>query len=240
MKRPLDAPAVGRVSEALIAADGSTWLLFMPPCWTSTPKSHPVMLFLHGIGGINNAAGCTNPGLTTQFPLNDPAFAATIEHIVLVPVAAKRDWRNHAESAMSLVDIAIAELGGDPSRVALAGQGMGGQGAWQLACMAPERFCAIVVICGWVDERNGDVVPPAILEPLKSKPVWALCVRAALPRSPPAQPLPRNAIAQPSCTSARMQCPLRAHANSPPECGPGAQPFGGGRCPSRPPPQGAW
>jgi len=164
---------LGRVSEPKTAADGSTYLLFLPPKWTATPKSNPVMLFLHGVGGINNAKGCTNPGLTTQFPLNDPEYAARLEHIVLVPVAAKRDWRNHYDSAMSLVDMAVEDLGGDPSRVTLAGQGMGGQGVWQLATMAPDRFCALVVCCGWVDERNGDVVPPALVEAIKSKPVWA-------------------------------------------------------------------
>jgi len=164
---------VGRVSEPQTAADGSTYLLFLPPKWTAAPKSNPVMLFLHGIGGINNAKGCTNPGLTTQFPLNDPEYAARLEHIVLIPVAAQRDWRNHYGALISLVDMAVRDLGGDPSRVTLAGQGMGGQGVWQLAAMAPERFCALVACCGWVDERNGDVLPMALVEAAKSKPVWA-------------------------------------------------------------------
>jgi pimeloyl-ACP methyl ester carboxylesterase len=193
---------LGRVSEALLAADGSTYLLFLPPGWKNANQSNPVMraraslqpvcsrlipspdqlrsnlgtVFLHGVGGINNPAGCTNPGLTTQFPLNDPAFAAMREHIVLVPVAAKRDWTNHFDSLMSLVDLAVTKLGGDPHRVTLAGQGMGGQGVWQIASLAPERFCAIVAICGWVDDRVGNTLPPEMLQALKSKPIWALCV----------------------------------------------------------------
>ena len=169
---------LGRVSEPLTAKDGSTYLIFLPPRWTAAAKSNPVLLFLHGVGGINNASGCANPGLTTQFPLNDAEYVATLEHIVLVPVAAKRDWRHHFASAMLLLDMTLADLGGDPNRVALAGQGMGGQGAWQFAALAPERFCAVVVICGWVDERNGDVVPREIVESLKAIPIWALCVRA--------------------------------------------------------------
>jgi len=164
---------VGGVCEPLTAADGSTYLLFLPPRWTAAPNSNPVLLFLHGIGGINNATGCNKPGLTTQFPLNDPAYAAELEHIVLVPVAAQRDWRNHFASCMALVDMAVATLGGDPNRIALSGQGMGGQGVFQYAAMAPERFCAFVAICGWVDEREGDHVPAPIVDALKSKPFWA-------------------------------------------------------------------
>lgn len=164
---------LGRVSEPQTAADGLTYLLFLPPKWTAAPKSNPVMLFLHGIGGINNAKGCNNPGLTTQFPLNDPEYAARLEHIVLVPVAAQRDWRNHHDALLSLVDMAVRDLGADPSRVTLAGQGMGGQGVWQLAAMAPKRFCALVACCGWVDERNGDALPAALVEAGKSIPVWA-------------------------------------------------------------------
>lgn len=167
-----DERTIGRVSKALTAEDGSIYLLFLPPKWTNSPKSHPALLFLHGVGGINNAAGCVNPGLTTQFPLNDPAFAAKLEHIVIVPVAAQRDWRNHYDSLMALVDMAVAELGADPQRVALAGQGMGGQGAWQIASMVPGKFCAVVSVCGWVDERKGAVMPPSLIEALKATPTW--------------------------------------------------------------------
>jgi hypothetical protein len=100
---------IGNVSEPLVAADGSTYLIFLPPNWTST-GSHPVLLFLHGFGGINNAKGCRNPGLKTQIPLQSPEYAAKILHIMIIPVAAQRDWRHHFASSMGLVDMAIAEV----------------------------------------------------------------------------------------------------------------------------------
>ena len=36
--------------------------------WTGEDAAHPVLLFLHGVGGINNGKGCRDPGLRTQFP----------------------------------------------------------------------------------------------------------------------------------------------------------------------------
>jgi pimeloyl-ACP methyl ester carboxylesterase len=140
-----------------------------------------VMLFLHGVGGINNGPGCQNPGLTTQFPLLDPAYAAKVEHIVLVPVAKQPNWRHHYSSAMSLVDMALSDLGGDPRRVTIAGQSMGAHGAYLYATeLAPGRFCALVVMCGYLSEEGpiGNVVPSAILGPLKSTPIWILCAPA--------------------------------------------------------------
>ena len=175
---------VGSVSQPLTATDGSTYLIYLPPKWTAA-GSHPVLLFLHGVGGINNGDGCRKPGLTTQFPLLDPKYAAKVQHIVIVPVAKQRNWRHHFDSSMALVDMALSQLGGDPSRVAIAGQSMGGHGAYLYASeLAPGRFCAVVAMCGYVDEfslvhmdAHGRIldkggVPAAVAESLKSTPIW--------------------------------------------------------------------
>ena len=176
---------VGSVSEPLVATDGMEYLIFLPPTWTGAASAHPVLLFLHGVGGINNAKGCRNPGLTTQFPLLNPAYAAKVEHIVLVPVAPKENWLNHFASCMALVDDAVANLGGDPKRVSVAGQSMGGAGAWLFASKQPDRFCAVVPICGYIP----DGVMPSVVEALKAKPIWLLRVRRdtnpACGRTPP-------------------------------------------------------
>jgi len=173
-QRPPAGMVVGSVSEPLESPKFGTYLIFLPP--TSTENStHPVLLFLHGVGGINNGKGCRNPGLTTQFPLLDPAYAAKVDHIVLVPVAKQPNWRHHFTLNMALVDMAISELGGEPSRVAIAGQSMGGHGAYLYASeLAPGRFCAVVAACGYLDEEAAvvDAVPSAVLEPLKSTPLW--------------------------------------------------------------------
>ena len=195
---PPEGMVVGSVSQPLSAPDGSEYLIFLPSNWTSA-SLHPILVFLHGVGGINNAGGCRNPGLTTQFPLLDPEYAAGVEHIVIVPVARRPDWRHHFESTMALLDMALSDLAGDPDRVSIAGQSMGGHGAYIYASqLAPERFCAVVAICAYLDEdhevssigsvtseaegtiagRGGDYIPlegkafSDIIMPLRSTPVW--------------------------------------------------------------------
>mmetsp|Transcript_14451 Transcript_14451/g.36288 ORF Transcript_14451/g.36288 Transcript_14451/m.36288 type:complete len:498 (-) Transcript_14451:198-1691(-) len=192
---PLEGMVVGSVSQPLVTADGSTeYLIFLPSTWAAT-SLHPVLLFLHGVGGINNAKGCRNPGLTTQFPLLDPEYAAKVEHIVIVPVAKRPNWRHHFQATMDLLDMALSDLGGDPDRVSIAGQSMGGHGAYLYASqLAPERFCAVVAICGYLDEEHamGSVVSGTdgsrdgpkyyspfegtaftdTILPLKSTPIW--------------------------------------------------------------------
>ena len=53
------------------------------------------------------------------------------------------------DSILALLDKLVPELGADPKRITLAGQSMGGNGAWMLAAKAPERFAAVVPVCGF-------------------------------------------------------------------------------------------
>jgi predicted peptidase len=55
----------------------------------------------------------------------------------------------------------------DPQRVILTGLSMGGRGSWDLAAKYPERFAAVVPICGPGDPANADKI--------KALPVWSFC-----------------------------------------------------------------
>ena len=101
-----------------------------------------------------------------------PEYADTIEHIVIVPIATTREWKNHFPSVMKIVDMAMAELGGDASRLSLAGQSMGGHGAWLLGFEQAARFSAIVVCCGFIAGKEGGPIPPELVSALAPKPVW--------------------------------------------------------------------
>ena len=41
------------------------------------------------------------------------------------------------------------DLRGDPTRVYLTGQSMGGHGAWMFAAQQPRFFAAVAVVCGY-------------------------------------------------------------------------------------------
>ena len=82
--------------------------------------------------------------------------------IVVSPQAARRGWDPDALNA--LIDGLLAKYRVDKNRVYLTGLSMGGSGTWALAAAHPEKFAAIVPICG-----AGD---PADAEKLKDIPTW--------------------------------------------------------------------
>ena len=178
--------SIGTVSAPL-RLSGLEYMVFLPSGWARDRGKRPVCLFLHGAGGVNNVENIRRISLVSM--LLRPEYAAQVEHVVLIPVAPTSGWQGHFAAVLSLVDMAVAELGGDPSRVALAGQSMGGYGAWTLATEYPHRFCAIVPMCAYARSPSAwrvalsvlslgligsgvDAVPQALVERLANKPIW--------------------------------------------------------------------
>jgi predicted peptidase len=54
------------------------------------------------------------------------------------------------EFALAALDAAAQEFGGDSRRTYLTGLSMGGYGAWDIAAKNPEKFAAIVPVCGGI------------------------------------------------------------------------------------------
>ena len=140
--------------------------LFVPSNWQSpsaTAKRYPVIVFLHGRGEsggfeINNAQSLPLQLLTNR------SFAASFPFITVVPQCPRQcAMANHwlsttLQSVTALVrdwvlhqpDAGNGGLGGERSKVYLAGQSMGGHGAWIYAAQQPRLFAAIVVVCGYM------------------------------------------------------------------------------------------
>jgi predicted peptidase len=104
--------------------------------------------------------------------------------IVLFP-ATRRSWHGRGgRAAMAALDSVLVEYNTDPGRVFLTGQSRGGNGAWFLAYTHPDRFAALVVVCGWVSSgpsgRRSAVGPAdqatkpfdAVAARLAHMPVW--------------------------------------------------------------------
>ncbi len=138
----------------------------------------PVILALHGGGsygsdGIRQTAGDGGvAGIIRRYPERIPA-------IVVFPQAhadGTPGWqRTGGQAAMAAVDNAIKEFNGDRSRIYLTGLSAGGNGAWYLASHYPDRFAAVVVVCGFIFEFRGktsSVFYPA-LEPASEKDPYA-------------------------------------------------------------------
>lgn len=107
-------------------------------------KKHPTILFLHGAG---------TRGTDLEILRGNPYFISTAEHadfpfLTFAPQCAKDSWFDCFEALQALVEEISDYDFVDASRIYLMGASMGGYATWQLAMSMPERFAAIVPICG--------------------------------------------------------------------------------------------
>jgi predicted peptidase len=132
--------------------------VFVPKGY-SPEKKWPVIFFLHGAGERgSDGESQTAIGLPARLRLN-PDFPA----IVVMPQCERGAWWGDPimeAQAFRALDQAMKEFKGDPQRVYLTGLSMGGYGAWAFAYKYPERFAAVVPVCGGVVGSRRFMVPP--------------------------------------------------------------------------------
>jgi predicted peptidase len=150
------------------------------PAGYDASRPWPVVLFLHGAGergddGLLQTAVGIGPAIR-----RDPArFPA----LVVMPQAPRETfWGGAAgDAALAALDRTCAEFATDPMRIYLTGLSMGGHGSWYLGARHPERFAAMLVICGFAGDRPGrpSTVPAGAGTPyerlaarLARMPVW--------------------------------------------------------------------
>ena len=140
------------------------------PASVEPDRRYPLVLFLHGAGerGSDNAAQLKY--LPTW--LAEPAWRQQFPCFVIAPQCRSEhrwsafNWSDKKSSPLAAeptadLAAAIATLeevcGSEPvdlDRVYLTGLSMGGYGSWELAARMPERFAAVVPICGGGDEAQ--------------------------------------------------------------------------------------
>jgi len=141
---------------------GCKYLLFLPEGYGQQQKKWPLMLFLHGAGERGN-----NLELVKKH--GPPKIVQTrrdFPFIVVSPQCPEGDWwTKKTEVLINLLDEIIAQYDVDTERVYLTGLSMGGYGSWALAADYPDRFAAVVPICGG-GNRTMSLM-------LKDVPIWA-------------------------------------------------------------------
>jgi predicted peptidase len=88
--------------------------------------------------------------------------------IVVIPQAEGFGWgadTKNAKRALAMLDEVQKEYKTDAKRQYLTGLSMGGMGTWSIAMAHPDRFAAIVPICGRGDTKTADKI--------KDLPCWA-------------------------------------------------------------------
>ena len=125
----------------------------------------PVVLFLHGSGERGKDGILpTQAGIGPAILKSPDSFPA----IVIFPQATKT-WKAgspDAADALAALDEVLSEWKSDPRRVILTGLSMGGEGSWLIGARYPERFAAVIPVCG-----RGK---PDLAATLAKRPVWTV------------------------------------------------------------------
>jgi predicted peptidase len=129
-----------------VAGRSYPYVVYIPRTYDPS-RAWPVILFLHGSGERGSEGiRATQIGIAAAIR-SHPERAPAI--IVFPEAPAETRWLGEpADAAMGALDQTMAELHADPHRVYLTGLSMGGYGTWHLAMAHPERWAALVVVCG--------------------------------------------------------------------------------------------
>lgn len=147
----------------------ANYLLFLPKEYQAAQgKRWPLLLFLHGAG----ERGADIWKVAVHGPPKHVAAHPEFPFIVVSPQCPEGQiWSE--ETLLALLDEVTREYAVDTNRVYLTGLSMGGYGTWDLGLAHPERFAAIVPICG-----GGELIKVLLAGgeragALKSLGVWA-------------------------------------------------------------------
>ncbi|WP_341834683.1 alpha/beta hydrolase-fold protein [Chitinophaga pollutisoli] len=136
------------------------FLVQLPATYNDDPnKKWPVIFFLHGMGERGDDINIIKRASLAAIAAKDANFP----YILISPQCKTPSWWNIPSLEVLHAQV-MSDYKVDPSRIYLTGLSMGGFGAWTWAQTKPERFAAVVPICG-----EGT---PASACVLKDKPLW--------------------------------------------------------------------
>lgn len=105
----------------------------------------PVVLFLHGAGERGDDLDL----VAVHGPPKQLREGRRLPFLMVAPQCPQDSWWNwQTEALIALLDEIQADHPVDPDRIYLTGLSMGGMGTWELATRYPERFAALIPICG--------------------------------------------------------------------------------------------
>jgi len=139
----------------------TSYLLYLPPeAHQGNGRKWPLLIFLHGSG----ERGDDLARVKVHGPPREIEAGRTLPFILVSPqVPAGGDWDIGLLDA--LLDELLEKLPVDSDRVYLTGLSMGGHATWTWATRRPDRFAAIIPVCG-----SGQRY---LACRLKTVPVWA-------------------------------------------------------------------
>jgi len=139
------------------------YLLYLPDQYGKDKQDWPLILFLHGAGERGDSLDLVKTWGPPRIVENQKDFP----FIVVSPQCPEREWWS-SDTQIALLDALLNNIVDqyrvDRKRIYLTGLSMGGYGTWKMAIKYPNRFAAIIPICG-----KGD--PDSAIR-IKHLPVW--------------------------------------------------------------------
>lgn len=131
-----------------------------PASRSARPRSVPLVVFLHGLGDC----GSDNVRQLRSVPAAfcEETMQSSYPCAILAPQCPEPGgWAQQLDAdtdlldgILQMIDEVLADSRIDPNRIYLTGFSMGGLGSWDLAMRAPDRFAAVVPICGGGDHSR--------------------------------------------------------------------------------------
>lgn len=129
------------------------YLLYVPKEYAARKTNYPLVIYLHG----GSQSGKGGPDLVKLKTYGLPRLVnqgRNFEFIIASPQCPEgKFWSTH-----NWLDSLYAELTAtyriNPKRVYLTGISMGGYGTWQTTVAYPDKFAAIVPLCGGCDDST--------------------------------------------------------------------------------------
>jgi predicted peptidase len=118
------------------------YLVYLPKAYHEK-ESWPLLLFLHGAG----ERGDDLELVKVHGPPKLIAQGKDFPFVVVSPQCPQDQWWQAIELT-ALVDEIVEKYKIDQDRIYVTGLSMGGFGTWSLAAYTPQRFAAILPICG--------------------------------------------------------------------------------------------
>ncbi|MFH1212463.1 MAG: prolyl oligopeptidase family serine peptidase [Candidatus Neomarinimicrobiota bacterium] len=131
----------------------------MPPAYAESEREWPAIIFLHGAGERGRDPEIVRRHGLPKIVEQQPDFP----FIVISPQCPANQWWS-LEWLDALFDEVIVRYRIDLKRIYLTGLSMGGFATWTWANEHPERFAALVPICG-----GGN---PLEVHKIKTVPAW--------------------------------------------------------------------
>jgi predicted peptidase len=150
-----DQPRTGFLDRVFKGPNGysAKYVVFIPRGYDGK-KTFPTILFLHGSGATGTDGRAPVKGaLAAAIRKQEKKFT----FIAVFPQAHEGSWQADSKDgkrALAILDQVAKDFRVDAHRVYLTGLSMGGEGTWSLAAAHPQRWAAIVPICGGGDPKS--------------------------------------------------------------------------------------